>query len=100
MSWPIVLLTLTRHVTIATSPIIIKPTTLTAAIRSLIAILTWMASTIADILRTVHLSLCTREHTPQEVLLNLIEAALFTLLLKLLCRHPELDGEGSATKRR
>lgn len=99
LSWPIVLLTLTRHVTIATSPIIIKSTTLTAAIRSLIAILTRMASTVANILRAVHLSLSAREHTPQEVLLNLIEATLFTLLLKLLCRHPELDGKGSATKR-
>lgn len=34
-----------------------------------------------------------------EVLLNLVEAALLTLLVQLLGGHPELDGEGAGAER-
>ena len=43
-------------------------------------------------------SILSAEHVAKEILLNLLEAALLTLLVKFLGRHPELNGERARAK--
>ena len=55
--------------------------------------------TTSVLLHVVHAALELRVEAALEVLENLVVAALLTLLMQLLSRHPELYGEGTSTER-
>ena len=52
----------------------------------------------AHVLHTSSSTVLSAEHVAKEILLDLLEAALLTLLVKFLGRHPELDGERARAK--
>ena len=94
------------HIVTRTAAIVEMLATLATALATLVT----AASLVRAILTTVHLTIvlphaaeltALASHVVKvlhEVLLHLVKAALFALLVQLLGRHPELDGQGPGTE--